>query len=290
MRAFGDYHPLPVAFSLLAAAGVGMFSMDPVVLSLSLMGAIAYFLILNGSREGKMHLFALVLFLAMALINPLTYHNGVTVLFVMNGLPVTKEALFYGFAAGGMVIGVLYWFRCFSQVMTSDKLMYLMARISPKLSLVISMALRYVPLFRQQHQKIRQSQMALGMYKEENIVDSFRGNLRIFSVMVTWALENGVITADSMAARGYGVGKRTHFSMFQFTKKDGWLMLIASLLFLISLLGLSGRSMVYYPAIHVSPMTLRAAAGYIAYALLCLIPVLTHGKEAIQWHFSGWKK
>ena len=290
MRTFGDYHPLPVAFSLLAAAGVGMFSMDPAVLFLSLLGALLYFFILNGAREGKMHLFALVIFLAMALVNPLTYHNGVTVLFVMNGMPVTKEALFYGLSAGGMVIGVLYWFRCFSQVMTSDKLMYLMGRISPKLSLVISMALRYVPLFRQQHQKIRQSQMALGMYKEENIVDSFRGNLRIFSVMVTWALENGVITADSMAARGYGVGKRTHFSVFRFRARDGILLGLAAGLLLLSLFGLAGRSISYYPAIHYSPMTLRAAAGYMAYALLCLMPALTHGKEAIQWHFSGWKK
>ena len=290
MRAFEDYHPLPVAFSLLAAAGVGMFSMDPLVLSFSLLGALSYFLILNGSREGKMHLFSLLIFLLMAIINPLTYHNGVTVLFVMNGLPVTKEALFYGFAAGGMIIGVLYWFRCFSQVMTSDKLMYLMAGISPRLSLVISMALRYVPLFRQQHQKIRQSQMALGLYKDENIVDSFRGNLRIFSVMVTWALENGVITADSMAARGYGVGKRTHFSLFRFRLRDGLLLGCAAVLLLLSLLGLSGRAMVYYPAIQYPPFTWQAGIGYLSYALLCLLPALTHGKEALQWHFSSWKK
>ena len=290
MRAFEDYHPLPVAFSLLAAAGVGMFSMAPLVLALSLLGAIAYFLILNGSREGKMHLFALLIFLLVALINPLTYHNGVTVLFVMNGLPVTKEALFYGLATGGMIIGVLYWFRCFSRVMTSDKLMYLMAGISTKLSLVISMALRYVPLFRQQHQKIRQSQMALGLYKEENIVDSFRGNLRIFSVMVTWALENGVITADSMAARGYGVGKRTHFSLFRFRMRDGILLGCAAVLLLLSLLGLSGRTIVYYPAIQYPPFTWQAGIGYLSYALLCLLPALTHGKEALQWHFSSWKK
>ena len=206
-----------------------------------------------------------------------------TVLFVMNGLPVTKEALFYGFAAGGMIIGVLYWFRCFSRVMTSDKLMYLMAGISTKLSLVISMALRYVPLFGRQIRAVSQSQKALGLYKEDNLIDRMRGGLRIFSVMVTWTLENGIITADSMTARGYGVGPRTRFSIFRWTRQDVLLLVLTLLLAALSLWGAAGRTVSYYPIYAASPVTPQAAAGYAAYGLLCVLPAIITGKEALKW-------
>lgn len=41
------------------------------------------------------------------------------------------------------------------------------------------------------------------------------------SIVVTWALENALDTADSMKSRGYGLPKRTAFSLFRFTLRDG---------------------------------------------------------------------
>ncbi len=285
MRTFENYNPRAVAVCFLAAAGISMFSMDPIILSLSLAGALAYFFARNGLREAGMHLWTSLLFLATALINPLTYHNGVTVLFVMNNNPITLEALLYGIAAGGMIVSILYWFRSFSQIMTSDKLLYLFGSLSPKISLILSMTLRYIPLFGKQAAQVKKSQTALGLYKEDNIVDRFRGGMRIFSVMVTWALENGIITADSMTARGYGIGRRSHFSIFTFRRDDVLLLIVSVLLSAIALAGISVRTVEYYPAFSATPMNMQAFIGYAAYGILAFLPTIIQIKEAVRWHF-----
>jgi len=281
MRTLADCNPLVAALCLLAPAGVAMFSMDPLLLGLALLGSITTFLLVGG-KDG--HGWAALLFFGMALLNPLTYHNGATVLFVMNNNPITLEATLYGLAAAGMIVAVMYFFRSFSLIMTSDKLMYLLGGLSPRLALLLSMTLRYVPLFSQQAKKVQQTQRALGLYKDDNIVDGFRGGLRVFSVMVTWTLENGIITADSMTARCYGLGRRTHFSIFRFTRQDVCTIAAALLLTALALWGLHGHDVVYYPAIRFSPLTVQAVTGYTAYGLLAFLPAILIGKEALLWH------
>jgi len=285
MRGFAQHNPIAVAVCMLAVAGIAMFCMDPVVLAIALAGGLAYFFSRNGSRGMKSHLWTLLLFAVMALINPLTNHNGMTVLFVMNDNPITLEAFLYGLVASVMVVSVLYWFRSFTQVMTSDRLLYLFGALSPKLALILSMTLGYVPLFGQQVQKVKQAQKALGLYKEDNIVDSFRANLRVASVMVTWALENGIITADSMTARGYGLDRRTHFSVFRFKAEDASLLAGSLLLAGMSVWGVLGRGISWYPVFSITPATLRTTIGYISYGLLAFLPVIMDAKEALAWRF-----
>ena len=283
MRRFQDHNPAAVALYYLAAAGVTMFTMEPVILGISLVGAVVSLGVTGLLRQWRAHLYTLALFLGMAVINPLVSHNGVTVLFVINHNPVTLEAFIYGLAAGGMIVTVMTWFRAFTAVMTSDKLLYIFGALSPKLALMLSMALRYVPLFGRQVQAVSRSQQALGLYKEDNIVDRFRGGLRIFSVMVTWTLENGIITADSMTARGYGTGRRSRFTIFRWTRQDVLLLVFTLLLTSATLLGLAGRTFTYYPAIAASPVTPRVLLGYIAYGLLTWLPAIITGKEALKW-------
>lgn len=285
MRSFADYNPIAVAVYFFMAAGIAMFSMNPIILALSLIGALLLYFLRNGTKNRRTHLFTLGLFLIMALINPLVSHNGVTVLFVMNDNPVTLEALIYGIVASVMIVSVLYWFRTFSQIMTSDKLLYVFGALSPKLALILSMALRYVPLFGSQYKKVKQTQKALGLYKEDNIVDSFRGGLRVFSVMITWALENGIVTADSMTARGYGVGRRSRFSIFKFRKEDVLLLALSILLCGLTLFGTHGVDFVYYPAIIIPEITQRGFIGYLAYGILVILPAIIEAKEALKWKY-----
>lgn len=285
MRSFAEYNPLVITIYFFITAGIAIFCMSPVILILSLAGALTLYFIKNGFRDGKTHLFSLGLFAVMALINPLVSHNGVTVLFVMNHNPVTLEALVYGIAAATMIVSVFYWFRSFSQMMTSDKLLYIFGALSPKLALILSMSLRYVPLFGKQAEKVKQTQKALGLYKEDNIVDNFKGGLRIFSVMITWALENGIITADSMSARGYGLGKRSRFSIFRFQKSDVFLFVANIILFVVTLFGIHHLEFSYYPAIKFPEMTATGFIGYMAYGLLVLLPIIIEVKEVLKWKY-----
>lgn len=281
MQGFTQRNPIAVAVYFLAAAGVAMFSMDPVLLAVSLGGALTLFLLLDRPGSPGSHLWMLGLFLLSAIINPLTYHNGRTVLLVVNHNPITLEACLYGIAAAGMITATLYWFRSFSRIMTGDRLLYLLGGLSPGLALVISMALRYVPLYGRQWRRVEETQRTLGLYREENAVDTLRGKARVFSAMTTWALENGVITADSMAARGYGLRRRSHFRKARFRWQDGLLTGLSLGLAAMALWG--SRTVGFYPRLVFAPMTLRSFAGYGAYGALMALPHLMQAKEAIRW-------
>ena len=84
--------------------------------------------------------------------------------------------------------------------------MYLFGRVIPALSLVLSMTLRFVPLFRRQLEVVRQAQFCIGRDAScGSVWQRVRRAVTIFSIMVTWALENAIETADSMKSRGYGL-------------------------------------------------------------------------------------
>ncbi len=285
MRTFADSNPIAAAVYFLVVSGIAMFSANPVISAISLVGAVVLFLMNNGRTSLSTHFFSAVLFAVMAIVNPLVSHNGATVLFVMNNNPVTLEALIYGVCAALTVVAVLYWFRSFSQIMTSDKLLYLFGALSPKHALTLSMALRYVPLFGTQIKKVHASQKALGLYKDDNIVDSFRGGMRIFSVMITWALENGIVTADSMTARGYGMGKRSSFSLFRFKSEDVFLICATLVFSVLSIYGTIGAEFEFYPYISVPEADLRSVVGYISYGTMNLLPIIIGVKEGLKWKY-----
>jgi len=287
MRRFGEYNPIAVAIYFLAVICIAMFSMNPLLLLISLVGSFSLFIILSQKSAARTSLLFFALFLIMALINPLVSHKGATVLFVINDSPITAESIFYGITASAMVITVLYWFHSFTEIMTADKLLYIFGKFSPRLALILSMSLRFVPLFGKQSKKIEQTQTALGLYKDDNIIDRSRGKIRVFSIMVTWALENGIITADSMTARGYGTGKRSHFSIFKFRKHD--LFLLISTVILTSatavclILGLFEFN--FYPYISMARLSPLSVGGYISYGILCFLPTIIETEEKIKWKY-----
>ncbi len=285
MRTFADFNPWAVAVWFLAVTGIAMFCSDPVIYAISLVGGVALYLIRNGGKNPSTHLFSLLIFAVTALINPIVSHNGATVLFVMNNNPVTLEALIYGISMGVMITAVLYLFRSFSQIMTSDRLMYIFGGFSPKLALIFSMSLRYVPLFGRQAKKITSSQTALGLYKEDNVIDSFRGGMRIFSVLITWALENGIVTADSMTARCYGTGKRSHFSAFKLKTADVALLAASVIFSAVTLIFIKDNGAVYYPHFKLGEMNFKAVTGYCTYAVMTFIPVFIEIKEVVKWRY-----
>ena len=287
MRGFAEINPAAQMLYYVLVIGIAMFCMEPVIIITSLVSAAALYITLEKKKQLKLHVSFFLLFLILAVINPIWYHNGVTVLFVVNDSPVTLEALMYGIFAAAMIISVLYRFRTFTMIMTADRLLYIFGKISPKLSLILSMALRYVPMMSVQTHKVRSTQKALGIYKEDNIADTLKGEMRIFSIMATWALENGIITADSMAARGYGEHRRTSFSVFRFTKWDVVFTLLITALSAVTFtaLALGELDFTFYPAMSEISLSPLSSAAYTAYGLLSLLPCIIEWKEEVRWRY-----
>lgn len=285
MTSLSEYNPIVILLYFLAVAGLAMFIMNPVLLLVSFCGSLSVFYTLNCGKKDRSKGMLLLLFLLLALLNPIFHHNGTTVLFVVNDNPVTTEALAYGFTSATMVISVIYWFRSFSSVMTGERLLYVFGKVSPKLSLMLSMALRYIPLFADKFRQIKAARKALGLYKQDNLPDILRSNLKAFVALGGWSLENGIVTADSMEARGYGSGRRSFFSRYVFRKRD-----LAALIVLLMLASavvavkLSGSlSFVFYPEMSGELLNKRALWAYACYTVLTMLPVIGEAAEREKW-------
>lgn len=288
MKAFGNYHPLVLLVYFLSVLLVAMFVSNPVLQIFALLGGILFCLMLQKRSEiiGNIG-FYIPMFLMVAITNPLFSHNGVTPLFFLNGNPVTLEAFIYGIAIAVMVIGVMMWCKCYSEIMTSDKFLYLFGKAIPKLSLILSMALRFIPMFKRQMHKVNRAQKAMGLYSSKSVVDKIRSAMRVFMAMISWSLENSMETSASMKARGYGMKGRTNFSLFRFHANDAALLTVCILLLGMTMVGVALGATVfyYYPRISELNLSFYAIAVYISFGILSFLPFLIEIKEALVWKY-----
>ena len=164
MNAFQSYHPLVNFTYFTAVILYAIFLMHPVCLGISLICALLYAIILKGKKAAVFQVACLLpLLLFSALVNVAFNHEGRTILaYLPSGNPLTLESLAYGLAAAAMIVTVISWFSCYNAVMTSDKFIYLFGRVMPSLSLVLSMALRFVPRFQAQARVIASAQKGVG--------------------------------------------------------------------------------------------------------------------------------
>ncbi|MBQ4311557.1 MAG: cobalt transport protein [Oscillospiraceae bacterium] len=288
MRSFEDYDPITGTIIILLSAGVSMFCTEPVIQLLSLIGAVSYFSA-RRKKTGSIrtHITFLILFLILSAANPLVSHNGVTVLMVVNDNPITLEALLYGINSSVMMISVLYWLRSFSDITTSEKLLYITGAFSPKLSLLISMSVRFVPMFRRQAEKTSDAQRTMGLYRDENVIDRLLCTIRVFSAVVTWALETGIITAESMDARGYGTGRRTCFSVYRMRGHDIILLAAGIILSSVCITAYaSGKlGMNFYPSLSRTRPDILGTVGLICYGILVMLPFAAEIGARLKWKY-----
>ena len=287
MKKIERHNPITVFLYFLLSACLTAFGTDIVISLISLLGYALFYIIKDAENGKKRHLYILVLFIVSSTINPVFNHRGVTPMFVVNDNPITLEALLYGLCMAGAVCSVIYLFSSFSLILTSDKLIYVFGIVSPKVALILSMAIRYIPLFIRQYKKVKASQHAMGLFKDGNIVDRFNGNIRVFSIMVTWALENGIVTADSMAARGYSEKRRTPFSFYRFTKSDLAFLLVTLVLFGVvsagKISGLIGTS--FYPQFIPAALNIKSVTVYLCFGILTFLPSILEIKEKMRWKY-----
>ena len=285
---FSSYHPL-VNFLFFALVLVfSMCFMHPLCLLISLCSALAYALRLNGKKGLRFSLrYMLPMLLLAAIINPAFNHQGVTILrYLPSGNPLTLESILYGLAAAAMLVSVLEWFTCYTAVMTSDKFVWLFGRIIPALSLVLSMALRFVPKFSEQMKTVREAQRCVGRDTANGtVIQRLRHGVTVFSILVTWALENAIETADSMRSRGYGLPGRSAFSIYRFDSRDRaallWMLCCGG--FIIAGWIAGGFAFNYYPMLSAAPVTPLTVMFPLAYLALCLTPVILDRKEERVW-------
>ena len=284
--AFSGFHPAVNLCFFLAAMVITMFINQPVFLAISLFSSCAYLLYLQG-KKGMMRQvgYLLPILLGMAVLNPIFNHEGMTVLWYLpNDNPITLEAICFGLASAVMMGASIVWFNCCNTVFTSDKIIYLFGRIIPAMSLLISMTLRFVPRFKNYLQSVMRVQR--GMHEPENTKEQLQQAMAAFSSTVSWAMEQSIVSADSMKSRGYGIQGRTAFSIYIFEKRDGvTLLTMAVLCFGAVTPSLAGwTSWVYYPTMTGELFGIAQLISYLCYCGLCNLPLMIDLTEDHKWN------
>lgn len=286
---FSNYNPIINFVFFIGTVVFGMFFIHPLFLLCSCLWAFAYYITVHGSKGFKLVFGFIPIFVILSVVNPLFNTYGKHVLFTyFGGRHYTLEALCYGMAIAAMFVSVMAWFASYNSVMTSDKFIYIFGRIIPAISLVLTMIMRLIPSFQRKINQITGARKCIGKAgkygtKKEKIANG----MTIISALTGWALEGGIITADSMRSRGYGTGKRTNFAIYRFDGRDiALLVVMIILIIIITGCGLSGgASATYTPVMNISKLSNPyTAIGILAYCVFLAIPTILNVTEAITWH------
>ena len=266
-------HPA-VNLIFFAAVLVGMITFQhPVFLVISFLCAFAYSVKRNGWKAVVFNLCLLPFVVAFALYYSSYTHFGMTVLHQnMVGNNMTLESLVYGAVLGVIGAGICMWFSCVFSVFTTDKVVYLFGKVSPRLSLFLAIALRMIPRIKKEAKRINMAQQGIGRGANQgNLWQRLRNSLRIFSMLITWTIDSLTIASESMRSRGSSLRRRKAFSIYRFDNRDRLfvigLFLCLTLTMMAMLLGQT--DMVYDPKIiwtQVNPLFC------IGYGVLCLMP------------------
>ena len=285
---FADFHPFNNILYFALVIGFSLTIDHPLAQGISILSAMAYVISVNGKKSVLFLLkYCLPTVLLTAFINPAFNHEGKTILlYFSNGNPLTLESILYGFSVGTTLVTLLLWFSSFSRVMTSDKFIYLFGKVIPALSLVLSMSLRFVPKFKSQMATVTEAQRSIGRdISSGSLFKRARTAILIFSIMITWSLENAIESADSMKSRGYGLKGRSAFSIYRFDERDKytliWLVYCGSYLLSGNLLTAFGFR--YFPDLRYAALDITTIPFYCIYFALCITPVWINVKEERKW-------
>ena len=271
---FERCHPA-VNLIYFAAVFIGMVTFQhPAFLAISFLCAVAYSIKRNGVKALIFNLSLLPLVMGFALYYSSYSHFGMTVLrqnFVGNNM--TLESLVYGFVLGVVGAGCCAWLSCVFSVFTTDKVVYLFGKVSPRLSLFLAILLRMIPRIKKEAKRIHMAQQGIGRGANQgNLWQRFRNGLRIFSMLITWTIDSLTIASESMRSRGSSLRGRKAFSIYRFDNRDRAYVIVLFFCITLTMMAVLLRQtdMIYDPRIiwkSVSP------AFSIGYTILCCMPL-----------------
>ena len=249
----------------------------PIFLAISFCCAFAYSIKRNGKKAVIFNFVLLPLIGAFALYYSSYTHFGVTVLNQnMIGNNITLESLVYGVVIGVTVAGVMIWFSCVYSVFSSDKVVYLFGKASPKLSLFLSILLRMVPRIKREAKKINTAQRGIGKgVGQGNVLVRIKNCIRIFSMLITWTIDSLTLASESMQSRGSSLRGRKAFSIYRFDNRDRVYVIGMFTCITLTVMGvlLKQTDIIYDPRIIATPITPMSYIFYAGYAVLCLMPM-----------------
>lgn len=273
---FDSYHPTINLIYFTGAIGFTIAFHHPVFLAVSYAAAFAYSVKLNGIKGMVFNVCLIPFMAAYALWYSYYTHFGVTVIGQnFTGNDLTMESLVFGCVISVTSAAVIMWMSCVFAVFSSDKVVYLFGRVSPKASLFLSIMLRSVPRVKKMAGKINTAQKGIGKGAFQGGITGIRFVPRLISIVITWTLESFAESSESMKSRGYLLKGRTAFSIYRFDNRDrSFVVALFLCLTLIVMAVLFDQTNIYYdPEIIMNRVTPLSVIFYAAYAAFLFLPM-----------------
>ncbi len=294
MKSFGFRSLHPAVLVLYYAGGMtfGMLLFHPATLLAGLLSSAAVHLALDRGEELCRWAKPLLLgALALALLNPLLVRQGATVLFYLGQLPVTKEAAVYGLTMAAAVLNLLVMAVSWRIVVSGQAFLYLFARVSPKGALLAMMAIGLVPRLRRRLGELMLVQQTRGVTVSAGSFRARAANgVRLVQSLLAWSLEDALQTADSMQARGYGLGPRSSYMHVRLRRRD----LVSGVFLLAAAMAMFGCWLDGYGLLRVYPRFAEFAmrpgdwAAVGAYGGFVAWPLVWEWRDRRKWRI--WKR
>ena len=271
VAAFSMSHPAVPALYMVLTLGLTMFSMQPVLIALSLAGGLAYGFATRGTVRtlGALR-WQLPVILIIALVNPLFSASGSTELFRIGMRAVYLESLVYGLCMGGLFVASVLWCEAAASMLEYDKVLALLGNAAPVIALMISMCMRLIPQFLRRGRTVLAVQDAIDMPGRKP-ADPVRSRLRASSVLMGWGMEDSLERADAMRSRGWGaVPRRATYARYWLGRSDV-VALVGLALFgavAVAVAWTATTQYSFYPQLSVP----APWQGYVVYAVWMALP------------------
>ena len=168
------------------------------------------------------------------------------------------------------------WFSCVFSVFTTDKVVYLFGKVSPRLSLFLAIVLRMIPRIKKEAKKINTAQKGIGRgVSQGNFFQRLKNCIRIFSMLITWTIESLTTASESMRSRGSSLRGRKAFSIYRFDDRDrAYVVGMFLCLTLTAMAVILRQTNIFYdPKIIMTPITAMSFLFYAGYGAFCLMPL-----------------
>ncbi|MGI6424686.1 MAG: energy-coupling factor transporter transmembrane component T [Tepidanaerobacteraceae bacterium] len=287
-RGFASLHPAPCFLYYVSLVILVMIIYHPMFLFLALCSQVMLNIMQDGGKRLKESIkYYIFLGFLIVLVNPFISHRGRTILFYFFDNPVTLEAVIYGIVMMMSLLTVLIAFVSYNLVITPDKFMFLFSSIFPKTAFICMMAMRFVPVLKKRSQDIALVQKTRGTDTSTgSFIQRVKNGMQIMIILITWSLEEAIITSRSMRARGYGITKnRSSYFDYKMTKRD-WATLAVIVLSCGNLLYFWRQGLGHfqiYPELSALTLDINIGLFLVASFIYLAIPVAIEGVERLIW-------
>jgi len=225
----------------------------------------------------------------IVILTPAFNRRGTHILFYFRDNPVLLEGVIQGVIAALSLLALLFLFVSFNQVITSEKFLFLFARVVPQWALLAMLTMRFVPLFQRRLHDIGLVQKTKGMsVKKGGFLSRIESAMKLLHILLEWSLEEALQTADSMKARGYGIERRSRYSPYAFSAIDAVVLALTAAGGVCAIFGYALGDTVLTTSPVLEPVLLSGREWFYfsVYLFYFAFPMMIEGRERWRWHFS----